>query len=517
MPTDRATQIERLLRDGALRSRLPDSYWDDLLHEWIALRFGWSIPRVPVCANHVAPFRFVADLFFERVRHALVFASRNSGKTLDIALLFAALMASTPGMEIGHVGAVQFQSGKAFDYVGRHFDAAGINVPKRSAPLGKGGIYGLDNGSSITIYTGTVAGCQAGHPVLSGFDEVRHSTPPVLEEWKSMVRSSDEREGQTILTSSRGAVGDLMDVCLENAEREHRTVYSWCVFEVAARCTANDCDGCKQYVAFDRLGEERTFESVCKGKMRASRGFMPKQDILDKFVGMSFETFNSQWLCETPEQIGAYFGFHEHIHCLNSSKTSWRPHRQGHQRWWDFGVSDPNSILFVQFAGEDMIVVDMLEDKDGDTARVTAPLVIERSKQYGKVLDEHGDPDGMARTNVGDGTPTIIELSNEFDISINPVPKRYMSHATRHKAVEDRLRPRGTGPLKGKPRLYVWTETPGGKQFAKNMMTVRRKIRDGVPYGEEPDLTPGSASKRAFHSCSALEYGIVNNDIVGGL
>ena len=47
------------------------------------------------------------------------------------------------------------------------------------------------------------------------------------------------------------------------------------------------------------------------------------------------------------------------------------------------------------------------------------------------------------------------------------------------------------------------------------MQTVRRTQRDGVPYGEKPDLTPGSPSQRAYHSCSAATFGLVGEDLVG--
>jgi len=504
-----------MLKLGAKRLDLPDEKWDDLLHEWIRLKFGWNIPRVAVCKHHVAPFRFVADMFFERVRHVVLFASRESGKTLNLGILFASLMTLVDGIDIGHTGAVQFQSGKCFEYVGANFDRAGIATPNRSAPLGKGGIYGLDNKSRIQIYTGTVAGCQSGHPHFTGFDEVRHSNDQVLEEWKSMVISPDFRVGQTLITSSRGAVGDLMDVVLERAEQERREVYAFCVFEVAQQCTEPNCRECEGYLSRDRAGEDHSFAEICGGKMRASRGFMKRQDILDKFVGMHLETFQAQWLCEAPEQFGAYFNFHEHIHCIDSTTTTWRPHKKGHLRWWDFGVSDPTSVLFVERAGEDLVVVDMFENGDGETPAMSAPEVMRISKQYGKVLEEWGDPDGMARSIVAEGTPAIIELNNMFGIDIVPIPGRYNTHATRRKVVEERLKPRGKGPHKGKPRFYVWTETEGGKQFAKNMQTVRRTQRDGVPYGEKPDLTPGSPSQRAYHSCSAATFGLVGEDLVG--
>jgi intein/homing endonuclease len=58
---------------------------DEELHYWIQTFTGFDVPRrvSGICpSNHVAPFAFVADQFFERVKSSLGFGNRSSGKCI---------------------------------------------------------------------------------------------------------------------------------------------------------------------------------------------------------------------------------------------------------------------------------------------------------------------------------------------------------------------------------------------------------------------------------------------------
>jgi len=515
----RVEVIEGLLKKQASLD-LPAANWDDLLHEWILLRFGWDVPRKAVCRNHVAPFRFIADLFFQRVRNVVAFASRDSGKTLDLGILFSALLLIDEGIDCTHVGAVQFQAGKCFEYV----DGMVGQEPMtgRSKPMSGKGKFHLESGSKITILTGTTAGCQAEHPNIAGFDEVRHSNAPVLEEWKSMVQSSPTRQAQTIITSTRGAVGDLMDQVLERADAEHRAIYAWCVWEVAAQCVDRSCKGCERYVSHDRQGRPHTFAEVCGGKMRESRGFMPWQDIIDKFVGMFHATWVSQWECKRPEQIGAYYAHYQpEVHNLTDVIADWRPSMgRGLVLGLDFGVADPNALAVGVLAGptsdpwKTIVWCDSFEDGDGDTIVESWPKIAAMVEQYRQGLEPRwrdnvhwfGDPAGRARQNVKGGHSAIKQIKNSCGVRVRTSP-RFNSYQRRHDAVENRLRVRSDG----EPRVYFRVETPGGKRLARCIEALRRPLgRDGQPVGEE------FVHDEHSHLATAVEFATVGGDYVLG-
>jgi hypothetical protein len=486
-----------------------DHELDCVLHRWIRIRFGWDIPRVAVCPHHVAPFRLVSDLFFERASHVVAFASRFSGKTLDVGILFAALLELICGIEIAHVGAQIFQSAKCFEYVDEMIGDTPMSG--RSKPMSGKGKFHLANGSKISILTASAAGCQAEHPQLAGFDEIRHSSSAVLEEWKNMAGSSEDRQGQSIITSSRANVGDLMDVVLERADAEHRKVYAWCVWEVAERCDRRSCAECERYVSYDRMGKPHTFAEVCGGKMRESRGFMPWRDIVDRFVGLVYSSWIAQQECLRPEQVGAYYShFQREIHCIGADSTKWRPNNRGCIVALDFGVADPNAMAIGQPAGppsdpwRTVVWVDSFEDGDGDTIIESWPAMAKLAAQYGPILECWGDPAGKARQQIKGGHSAIRQLKNTYGIHCRTSP-RFNSYIRRHDAVENRLRRRSDG----EPAYYFWTDTPGGKRLARCIEALRRPTnKDGVPIGEEFYHDEHS------HLCTCVEFGTVGLYVV---
>jgi hypothetical protein len=59
---------------------------DDELAFFLDEFLGLTYARTAACPHHVPPFQILADLYFDRVRAMLVYASRASGKTLTFAV-----------------------------------------------------------------------------------------------------------------------------------------------------------------------------------------------------------------------------------------------------------------------------------------------------------------------------------------------------------------------------------------------------------------------------------------------
>ena len=57
---------------------------DEQLREFIELAYGCTFTDKVVIPGHSTPWRFLSDLFFQRVRNALGFANRSSGKALSL-------------------------------------------------------------------------------------------------------------------------------------------------------------------------------------------------------------------------------------------------------------------------------------------------------------------------------------------------------------------------------------------------------------------------------------------------
>src|SRR2546421_11642665 len=56
---------------------------EDDLDFYIQQFLGFTIPKHSFCNGHVSPWKFLCDVFFERVNFVFAFGSRNSGKCIE--------------------------------------------------------------------------------------------------------------------------------------------------------------------------------------------------------------------------------------------------------------------------------------------------------------------------------------------------------------------------------------------------------------------------------------------------
>jgi hypothetical protein len=436
----------------------------------------------------------------------LAIADRGGGKTQNLAALEHCEMRWKHTGSV-HVAATLDQSDKCHEYVKKCFSQRrqGLlvkDVARRTEIRPEFG------GGHLLTATGSLKGCNAQHEVYLSVDEADLMEWQVLQEAFSIpVSSADYAAAVRIITSWKRAAG-VATKLQEEADDLGLRIFRWCVFETMQRCRETSCSACERTISHDRLGRQHTFAERCQGKARRSDGYKPLGDVLKAFKRLDYEVWIAQWESLKPESVGQYFAhWQPDIHEIReNTHGDWKPlPGYGHYRFWDFGVADPNVCLFVQPYGEQLVVVDMIEDGDGDTVVMTAPSVLERSKLYGKCLGDWGDPAGMQRTNVGTGSCAIVELANGFGINVRPIPAAFNTHKHRHGVVESRLRLGSNG----QPGLLVDTRTKGGKAFARHIASVRRPDRDGVPYGEAP------IENEHFHAPSALQFGLVGVDTMG--
>lgn len=94
---------------GASALHLPENHPErikienDELYEFIDAAYGVAFPRKTITKNHRAPFDFIADLFFQRIKNAIGFANRNGGKALALTtpILTAAGWSTMGDLKVG--------------------------------------------------------------------------------------------------------------------------------------------------------------------------------------------------------------------------------------------------------------------------------------------------------------------------------------------------------------------------------------------------------------------------------
>jgi hypothetical protein len=130
---------------------------DDELAFFLDEFLGLNYPRVAACPHHVAPFQILSDLYFDRMRAMLIFASRASGKTLTFAVMNLLDGSFRPeGIDITNAAASRDQAVKCYRYfLGFHKD------PLLASLLAKEPTQSYSEyktGSTVEVVTGSIKG-----------------------------------------------------------------------------------------------------------------------------------------------------------------------------------------------------------------------------------------------------------------------------------------------------------------------------------------------------------------------
>ncbi len=495
----RYTPLE--LAESALRRG--DATKDQLRYA-LRKRYGVALPRVAVCPGHTAPMEAFWRAWVGLDSWVIWLANRGGGKTNGLGFL-ESMEAEYKHLEISHVAATLDQGSRMQSYASQYFREKpdlGVGDIKQKVKLSTGGL--------IEILPATMAGVNGPHSARTSLDELDLMKWLVIQQAMSIPLSRGEDRAALRIASTRKFAAGPMQRMLDSGKFP---VHTWCIFETMRPCEHRTCERCKRMVLHDRLGKPHTFESVCQGKAKRSDGYREFHDIEEAFSHMDWEGFNAEWLCNRPESVGQYYAHYQaHIHEIGKHNTSWRPSRDhGCVLGIDEGVADPNAQVTLQPAGptsdpwSTVVAVDSIQDGDGDTLIESWPAFTSHVAPYGACDEFWGDPSGNARQNVKGGHSPYRQVKAKHGARIRTSP-RFNSYKRRHDTVENRLRVRSDGA----PRLYVWTDTPGGKQLSKSLQALRRPLRDGVPYGEE------FVHDEHSHRCTALEYALVGLDVVMG-
>jgi hypothetical protein len=372
-------QRERAARQGPKMPTNNDELW-----EFIKERTGFEIPRVAVCEDHQAPFDFMADAFFNRKRAILVLAGREGGKTLGVSIIHVCNAELKPGIESCTFGAILPQAKRAYKHVKSFIFTRDDEGRKIVRPEIEGDPTRMEThwkcGSMVELLVGSVSGVNSPHPQVVHADEIDLMDEEVWAESRNMSSSGTGTDGKRIpaldiATSTRKSMKGLMQKLLDEiaeAEREgHRSVwsvYAYCFVEVAEEqphCRladpvervqrliklgrdARELCACHECIKGEwQEGVPRTFESVCRGRLFKSRGWMNYDDIVAKFLQNSKAVWEAQMECRRPIADGLYLpNFSRERHTLRGWVP--RPEYGRIAEGVDWGGAAPSVVLFIQ-------------------------------------------------------------------------------------------------------------------------------------------------------------------------
>lgn len=361
------------------RLQTPDELWN-----WIRDETGLEIPRVAVCEDHCAPFDFIWDAYSNKERSLLLLASREGGKTLGVSVVHFANAETKPGYEGVTFGAILPQAKKAYQYI-RQFvtttNADGDQIPNpQIAGEPTRDETRWKSGSKVGVIVGTISGVNSPHPQTVHADEIDIMEIEVFSESRNMAGSKKMPDGtripaQDIATSTRksnkGLMQQIIDEVEEAIQKGHKPpwkIYAYCVAEVAEEVPCcRSVDPVKRVRRLVELGEDpgklcecdmvvkgewaennpRTLQSVCKGRFFRSRGWLPYEDIVGKFMQNSQAVWDAQMECRRPSADGLYLPSFTRE---RFGVRQWIPRPEWGQIWMgtDWGGSAPSAVLWIQ-------------------------------------------------------------------------------------------------------------------------------------------------------------------------
>jgi hypothetical protein len=232
---------------------------DDELHAWVEQNLGVNIPRVAVCSDHVAPFTFLADLYFERTSAGLALANRGGSKTFIVACLHFLNSTYKPGCESMSFGATEGQGQRCYqhieDWCYKRDEETGrrTNIVKdfiQDKPLKSHTVW--KTGSRVEVVAGSENAVSGPHPAKAHADEIDMMEEAVWNQSRGMAVSLPAKgplpsfmshfhgviPPQDIASSTRNSTKGRMQKILDEIFEDIKAgdipqfdVYVWCIWE----------------------------------------------------------------------------------------------------------------------------------------------------------------------------------------------------------------------------------------------------------------------------------------------
>lgn len=345
---------------------------DDELHAWIKSELKFTLPRTSVCPNHDPPFKFIADLYFERVDAVLGMANRGGGKTILVAILHWINSLFKHGCESCTFGATEAQSLRCYAYIKSWvYNDKGERRPEVVSSLMRETVFAL--GSRIEVLPGTPQAVNGPHPQKAHADEIELMDDGTFRESRNMTMSKTLADGtlvraQDIMTSTRkgpnGRMQKLIDeitFAVNAGYKPPRALYQWCIKETASQVL--NCQRANPDIPSEKRcqchkirkgewadGAPRLLSDICNGDFYKSRGWQPFDDVIKQFTENDQETFEVQQLCLKPELRWHYlpkFVDEEPRYCFRNYDAD--PGNGPIYTSVDWGGTNPHAVNWYQY------------------------------------------------------------------------------------------------------------------------------------------------------------------------
>lgn len=376
---------EKILRETTRRRPL-NKEW---LLAAVESLYGFTFSTTDVCPGHVAPGNILWDLFCDTLMYVIIIGSRESGKTLMLAIIEHLDMLFNAD-ECFSAGAIESQAQKGYGYLAGFCRLPHFREHVDGRPLMKQ--TRLKNGGFAEMAPMTENRLNSPHCRVVQLDEIELTTMQRMNEAFSIPMRQKGRPSTMRLTSSRKKAYGVLEQMLEEKDKRGFAVRTFCVFEVAEQCVPERhqqgagcrkgyCPACKDWrpADVDRCATCETVLQACPlmqdcllpatsdtgtptyedgpGRLSWAKGWMLIVDVIVHMMAMDRETWESQWLCHRPMRTGlVYPMWNPEVHVFPAHEYEWNPNLEvyGGQ---DFGFANPGCVLAAQVLPTDELII----------------------------------------------------------------------------------------------------------------------------------------------------------------
>ena len=476
-------------KSGFYRSLLaPRPRTDQQLHTFIQSALGFSIPHVPIVADHQPPFAYIAHAFFDDrpPRDMTVWANRGGGKTQLGAIATFLDLVFKPGIQIRILGGSFEQSSKMYRYLTRLLE----REPFDDLVAGKitGRAVELTNGSRVEVLSQSERAVRGQRVHKLRCDEVELFDEDVWIAAQLVTRGGMCGDvlvpGSIETLSTMHRPFGLMHRLVRDAAPPARRIFRWSLPDVLERCEPQRrCDECPLWDA-------------CRGRAKTAFGFLRIDDAIQQRRRVGQHTWNSEMLCERPSRSDSvYPEFEPSLHV-----STFAPPDQiaaGQNAMWigglDFGFRNPTVLLWAFVDQGDVLHV--IDEMLLSQRTVAEHLAAVQARPWPLPLWIGADPAGLQRSE--QTGRSIVSMWREAGFRIR----------TRGGPIE-------AGVLAVRARLR---RADGGAG-----LFIHRRCESLIQaltmYHYPPDRPEACEPVKdgSDHACDALRYMIVNLDQHGG-
>ena len=270
------------------------------------------------CHEHQTPFDMIRTVYFDVRPDVFCEGSRSGWKTRSVGMLNVLEAITKPGIDIAHAGAVKSQGDKAqwwtrWYLINPAVEEAGL---LRNAIMPKTKPYILDNGSTIEIITATVENVNGPKKNRFRLDEYELVKEEVIGEVQNVVSSYNGIKRNILrITSRKFPDGPVARLKRDPVKMRRWAIISYCWLDVSEPCPdwrsgtkpaimevddIEDPDG--DYIVIEAYEKcrECPLVATCKGMAKESKGYVPIDDSIAEFEGMTLSGWIAQKMTLKP-------------------------------------------------------------------------------------------------------------------------------------------------------------------------------------------------------------------------